>query len=80
MAQGSYDIQKWLLEYSNDSIDFSSQGLANECIEYVEDMENNISEMAIDQELKGELRANLESLRKKLNELVKSLDNSNIMH
>jgi hypothetical protein len=75
MAQGSYDIQKWLMEYSNDSLDYSPQGLANQCIEFVEDMENNISDMNIDQELKGELHTNLESLRKKLNELVQGLGN-----
>jgi len=75
MAQGSYDLQKWLMEYSNDSLDYSSQGLANQCIEFVEDMENNISEMDIDQELKGELHTNLESLKKKLNELVRGLNN-----
>jgi hypothetical protein len=75
MAQGSYDLQKWLMEYSNDSLDYSSQGLANQCIEFVEDMENNISEMDIDQEIKGELHTNLESLKKKLNELVRGLNN-----
>ena len=75
MAQGSYDIQKWLMEYSNDSLDYSPQGLANQCIEFVEDMENNISDMNIDQELKGELHTNLESLKKKLNELVQGLGN-----
>jgi len=75
MGQGSYDIQKWLMEYSNDSLDYSSQGLANQCIEFVEDMENSISQMNIDQEIKGELRTNLESLKKKLNELVRGLDN-----
>jgi hypothetical protein len=63
------------MEYSNDSLDYSSQGLANQCIEFVEDMENNISEMDIDQELKGELHTNLESLKKKLNELVRGLNN-----
>jgi len=74
-TKGSYDIQKWLMEYSNDSLDYSSQGLANQCIEFVEDMENNIAEMDIDQEIKGELHTNLESLKKKLNELVRALDN-----
>jgi len=63
------------MEYSNDSLDYSSQGLANQCIEFVEDMENNISEMDIDQEIKGELHTNLESLKKKLNELVRGLNN-----
>ena len=72
---GSYNIQKWLMEYSNDSLDYSSQGLANQCIEFVEDMENNISQMDMDQEIKGELHANLESLKKKLNELVRGLNN-----
>lgn len=74
--QGSYDLQKWLMrEYSNDNIDFSPQGMANQCIEYIEDMENRIQEMNIDQEFKGELHTNLESLRKKLNELVTELKN-----
>jgi nuclear transport factor 2 (NTF2) superfamily protein len=72
--QGSYDLQQWLIrEYSNENIDFSPQGMANQCIEYVEDMENRISELKIDQEIKGELHVNLESLKKKLNELVSGL-------
>jgi hypothetical protein len=76
MSKGSYDLQRWLMkEYSNDNIDMSTQGIANQCIEFVEDMENNIAEMDIDQEAKGELHTNLESLKKKLNELVKGLDN-----
>ena len=74
--QGSYDLQQWLIrEYSNENIDFSPQGMANQCIEFVEDMETRISEMEIGQEFKGELHNNLESLRKKLNDLVSGLNN-----
>jgi uncharacterized protein YpbB len=74
--QGSYDLQRWLMnEYANDSVDFSPVGMANQCIEFVEDMENRIAEMQIDQEFKGELHTNLESLRKKLNDLVSGLNN-----
>jgi hypothetical protein len=72
--QGSYDLQRWLMkEYSNDNIDFSAQGIANQCIEYVEDMETKIQELKIDQEIKGEIHTNLESLRYKLNQLVSSI-------
>jgi len=70
---GSYDIQKWLMEYSNDSLDYSIEGLANECVEFVEEMQRNLSaapNTKIKQELKADINANLESLKKKLNQLA----------
>lgn len=70
---GSYDIQKWLMEYSNDSLDYSIEGLANECVEFVEEMQRNLSaapNTKIKQELKADINVNLESLKKKLNQLA----------
>jgi hypothetical protein len=72
-VRGSYDIQRWLMEYSNDSLDFSTEGIANQCIEYIHEMQRNLSlapNSKIDGEFRSELNTNLESLIKKLNELV----------
>ena len=78
--KGSYDLQKWLMnEYSSDSIDFSVTGIVNECIEYIEDMQRQLSEMPITQikqELKADINTNLESLKKKINEILAKNQNN----
>ena len=80
MMKGSYDLQKWLInEYSNDSLDFSVQGLVNECVEYIEDMQRQLSDMPITQikqELKADIKTNLESLKKKINEILAKNQNN----
>jgi hypothetical protein len=61
------------MEYSNDSLDYSIEGLANECVEFVEEMQRNLSaapNTKIKQELKADINVNLESLKKKLNQLA----------
>jgi hypothetical protein len=78
--KGSYDLQKWLMnEYSNDSLDFSVEGLVNECVEYIEDMQRQLSDMPITQikqELKADINTNLESLKKKINEILAKNQNN----
>jgi len=80
MMKGSYDLQKWLMnEYSNDSLDFSVEGLVNECVEYIEDMQRQLSDMPITQikqELKADINTNLESLKKKINEILAKNQNN----
>lgn len=72
--KGSYDLQTWLAEYSNDSLDFSSIGLAVECVEFIEDLDRFVqSANNIEQEAKAELHKDFEQLRHKLNQLVKSV-------
>ena len=66
-------------EYSSDSIDFSVTGIVNECIEYIEDMQRQLSEMPITQikqELKADINTNLESLKKKINEILAKNQNN----
>jgi len=78
--KGSYDLQKWLMnEYSNDSLDFSIEGLVNECVEYIEDMQRQLSDMPITQikqELKADINTNLESLKGKMNEILAKNQNN----
>lgn len=72
--KGAYDLQTWLREYSNDSLDFSPTGLAVECVEFLESLDRYVQAATnIEQEAKAELHKDFEQLRHKLNQLVKSV-------
>ena len=72
--EGSYDLQKWLMEYSNDSLDFSPVGLAVECVEFLECLDRYVQAATnIEQEAKSELHKDFQQLRHKLNQLVRSV-------
>lgn len=72
--EGSYDLQKWLMEYSNDSLDFSPVGLAVECVEFLESLDRYVQAANnIEQEAKAELHKDFEQLKHKLNQLIKSV-------
>jgi len=72
--KGSYDLQRWLMnEYASDTIDFSMSGIVNQCVEYIEAMQRELSDMPITQikpELKADINTNLEGLKGKINEIL----------